>query len=69
MGIFDKNENAKANECHCHTPRHIKGVVCDVHNCVHHASENCCTADKIAVGPSYATSCSDTVCASFKPKN
>ena len=26
------------------------------------------TAGKIAVGPSFATSCADTVCASFKPK-
>ncbi len=48
--------------------RRIKGIVCDVKNCVHHDRENDCTAGKIAVGPSFATSCADTVCASFKPK-
>ena len=46
-----------------------KGVSCDVCNCVYHNGENSCTATKINVGPSYATSCTDTVCATFKQKN
>jgi len=46
-----------------------KGVLCDVCNCVYHNGENHCTATKINVGPSYATSCTDTVCATFKQKN
>lgn len=46
---------------------HIKGVCCDVKNCVHHDGECSCTAKEITVGPSYASSSSDTVCATFKP--
>lgn len=46
---------------------HLKGVYCDVKNCVHHDGESRCTAKEITVGPSYATSSSDTVCATFKP--
>ncbi len=49
--------------------KHIKGIVCDVCNCVHHAEGNCCTASQIAVGPSYAESSSETVCATFKPNS
>ena len=50
-------------------PEHIEGISCNVKNCVHHDGENYCTLDKINVGPSYATSSIDTVCASFKRKN
>lgn len=46
-----------------------KGVSCDVKNCTYHDGENYCTAEQIAVGPSYATSCTDTVCATFRPKS
>ena len=53
------------NSCGCD---HIKGVCCDVKNCVYHEGECDCTAGKIAVGPGYATSCTDTVCATFKQK-
>ena len=59
-------ENQKQSNC---CPKHIKGVVCDVKNCVHHDSHNCCTADAINVGPTYAQSGSETVCATFKPKD
>ncbi len=48
--------------------KHIKGITCDVTNCVFHGKENCCHAECIAVGPSYAQSSSETVCATFKPK-
>ena len=44
------------------------GITCDVKNCHYHQGECHCTADKIAVGPNYATSSTDTVCATFKPK-
>lgn len=46
----------------------IKGVCCDVKNCVHHDGSDCCTAGEITVGPSYATTSHDTVCATFQPK-
>ena len=47
---------------------HIAGVSCYVKNCVYHDEYDRCTADRIAVGPTYATSSSDTVCATFRPK-
>jgi|GEM_PF-185672 len=49
-------------------PRHIRGISCDVSDCVYHDGENYCTADKIAIGPSYAKSCTDTICATFKQR-
>lgn len=55
------------NESNCRTCGHIKGVSCDVKNCVHHDGESRCTAKEISVGPSYATTSHDTVCATFKP--
>ncbi len=48
--------------------KHICGIVCNVTNCVHHDCETHCTAKEIAVGPSYATTSQDTVCATFKQK-
>ena len=48
--------------------KHISGIVCNVTNCVHHDCETHCTAKEIAVGPSYATTSQDTVCATFKQK-
>ena len=65
MGIFDNHGKGQS----CCKKNHNKGVVCDVRNCAHHDGENHCTAEKIAVGPSFATSCTDTVCATFKQKN
>lgn len=52
----------------CKTCKENRGVSCDVINCVYHDGESRCTAQKINVGPSYATSCTDTVCATFKQK-
>ena len=54
------------NACGC---SHInEGISCDVKNCQYHQGDCCCTAEQIAVGPSFATSGTDTVCATFKPK-
>ncbi len=58
-----KNNNEKRNDCSC-----IKGVTCEVKSCVYHDSESRCTADRISVGPAYATNSSDTACATFQPK-
>ena len=57
------NHKDEKNTCRCNG-----GVVCDVSNCVYHDGTSTCTAEKINVGPSYATSCTDTVCATFKQK-
>lgn len=51
------------------TGKAIKGISCDVRNCVYNSGEGRCTAERIAVGPSYASSCTDTVCATFKSRS
>lgn len=61
-------ENTKNDKTSCKTCKSNKGVACDVINCVYHDGDNHCTAEKINVGPSYATSCTDTVCATFRQK-
>lgn len=43
-------------------------IVCRVQNCAYHCEDCSCSASQIAVGPTYATSGKDTVCATFKPK-
>lgn len=62
--MMDTNKEASG----CDTKKHICGIVCNVTNCVHHDCETHCTAKEIAVGPSYATTSQDTVCATFKQK-
>ncbi|MBE6658529.1 MAG: DUF1540 domain-containing protein [Ruminococcaceae bacterium] len=66
MGIFNSLETGDTRH---QDKGHIKGISCDVRNCVYHDGDCYCTAEKIAVGPSYATSCTDTVCATFKQRN
>lgn len=68
MGIFDEMNDRSRQEETSRAPKHIKGIVCDVRNCAYHDSDSYCTAEKISVGPSYACSCTDTVCATFKQK-
>lgn len=69
MAIFGNNEylNVKANDGS--RPKHIRGISCDVKNCVYHDGDNFCTANRVSVGPSYATDSRDTACATFKAKN
>ena len=52
----------------CCTNEHeaIKGIHCDVHNCVYHDGESYCSAGTISVGPGFATCSQDTVCSTFK---
>lgn len=45
----------------------IKNVVCDVISCAYHDGESHCTANQLSIGPVDAVSCTDTVCATFKP--
>ena len=44
---------------------HIKGIKCDVKNCVYHDCDTHCTANMIAVGKTGAT---DAVCDTFKER-
>ena len=58
--------NCNKDYCGC---EHVNdGISCDVKNCLYHEGDCHCTADQIAVGPSFDTSSTDTVCATFKPK-
>ncbi len=43
---------------------HIKGIKCDVKNCVYHDCDTHCTANMIAVGNGATEACCDT----FKEK-
>lgn len=49
-------------------PKPIKGISCSVTNCQYHDGQAHCIAKNIAVGPSTATACRDTICATFKFK-
>ena len=69
MSLFSSSEYGKEEPERRTDGRHIKGISCDVRNCVYHDGDSRCTAEKIAIGPSYATSCTDTVCATFKQRS
>ena len=56
------------NECKCDASKHIKGIKCDVRNCVYHADQNGCYAGSISVGPREADCSAHTNCATFKPR-
>ena len=45
-----------------------KGITCDVKNCQYHSGECNCTAEMIKVGPNFACTSAETVCATFKAK-
>ena len=45
-----------------------KAIVCGVMNCRYHDGVSRCTAPSVEVGPGYAKSSVDTVCATFEPK-
>jgi hypothetical protein len=49
--------------------KHLKGVVCDVKSCSYHDGGSFCTASRISVGPGFARTSGETVCATFKPKS
>lgn len=49
----------------CERINHIK---CGVVNCSYHSEGDCCHADMIEVGPSFAVNDSDTQCSTFKAK-
>lgn len=69
MGMFDTEAySAEEQREQKKSPKHIRGISCDVRNCVYHDGDSYCTANKIAVGPSYAKACTETVCATFKQR-
>ena len=57
MGIFNE-EKPKRNE----------DISCSCKDCTFHDGECWCIAEKIAVGPTNAKCCADTVCATFRKR-
>ena len=49
----------------CGNKEHIKGICCNVKNCVHHDCDTYCTAHQIAVGNATATG---AACDTFKER-
>lgn len=45
----------------------LDGIRCDVANCQYNTQNRLCTAREIKVGPQYANTSADTICATFKP--
>ncbi|MBP3436595.1 MAG: DUF1540 domain-containing protein [Clostridia bacterium] len=54
------------NVCGCN--KALKGINCDVTHCTYNAEGTSCHAPEISVGPSYANSSAETICATFKPR-
>ena len=46
--------------------KEIKGISCEVKNCIHHDKANNCTAGHINVGTTSATSANETNCETFE---
>ncbi len=57
----------KMSGCGCYEDK-VNHIKCEVNNCVYHASGDCCNAPCIEVTPSYASTCGDTACATFRPE-
>lgn len=60
-------ESFENKKCGCNE-KHIKGIKCDVVNCIHHDCDTYCTAGEISVGPRSAYTPGDTLCATFQQK-
>lgn len=46
--------------------KEIKGISCEVKNCIYHDVTDCCNAGAIKVGCPSAKNVQDTVCETFK---
>ena len=65
--MFYMEEKKYETECKgCGKP--LKGVMCDVKNCVYNDGKSDCFAEKICVGPHEAKTSSSTLCATFKAR-
>lgn len=58
MSIGNNPQGAKSGQ---------NNIICDVTNCVYNDTNKKCTAKQVKVGPQYAASSADTICATFKP--
>lgn len=56
------------HEMHDHAVEHIRALRCDVSSCAYHDGTNFCTAREVKIGPSYAVSSTETICATYRPR-
>ena len=61
-------EKKYSTECGAERNKYIKGITCDVKNCVYHNNKSDCCAGTICVGPSDAKCSANTICATFKQR-
>jgi hypothetical protein len=61
-------QNKYCTECGKERDKLISGVKCDVRSGVYHDGISQCYAGEICVGPHDAKCSSNTLCATFKPK-
>ncbi|MBQ2252714.1 MAG: DUF1540 domain-containing protein [Clostridia bacterium] len=59
---------SKKNDLFSGVPEHVRDVHCDVTSCAYHDGTGFCTANEIKIGPSYAVSSTQTVCATYRPR-
>lgn len=50
-------------------PECLPGIQCDVTNCTYHEPNGKCHAESIQVGPTHASACRDTQCATFEQQD
>ena len=63
--MINENRNSTTNGCNT-GKEHIKGIKCDVRNCVYHDCDTHCTANQIAVGCTNGTNGAE--CDTFKER-
>lgn len=68
MTIISQSLNIKENAMNKQNEKCIEGIKCDVTNCHYHQENSKCNANEIKVGPTYASTSTDTICATFKPE-
>lgn len=59
--VKNKNEGSEKK-----MDKEIKGISCEVKNCIYHDMSNRCTAGEIKVGTKSATKTSETNCQTFE---
>lgn len=68
MALFGQNEYFNVDGNVDSRPQHIRGIVCDVASCAYHDGDSYCTARRIRVGPVSASNSTQTLCATYKPR-
>ena len=66
--IFIEKKKYEAQQRELEKNASTRPIVCGVMNCRWHDGISRCKAPSVQVGPGYASSSVDTVCATFEPK-